>query len=88
MIRGLLMAGGMSETTANQIGYSPEVQSLDVVVKKKARRKVSAWAKYLKTEMPKLKRKFPRSKPQQLMKKAARQWKKSTKNPNRKRARR
>ena len=87
MIRGLLMAGGMTETTANQIAYSPEVESLDIEIKKKAKRKATKWTRYVKAEMPKMRKKFPRSKPAQLMKKVARKWRTSTKNPNRKRKR-
>ena len=86
------MAGGLSETAANEIGYSKTVEGLDTTIKEKAKRVVkkrtSAWAKYLKSEMPKLRRKYPRTSPQELMKKASRSWKKSSKNPNRKRSRR
>lgn len=53
--------------------------------KVKRKRRKSAWNKFVKSEMPKMRRKYPRSKPQQLLKKVARKWRTSTKNPNRKR---
>ena len=82
------MAGGISETRADQIAYSEPVKDADIMVKKKVKRKVTAWGRFLKAEMPKMRKKFPRSKPAQLMKKVARKWRTSTKNPNRKRRRR
>lgn len=88
MIRGLLLAGGISESRADAIAYSEPVKEADIVVKKKVKRKVNAWGRFLKAEMPKMRKKFPRSKPQQLMKKVARKWRTSTKNPNRKKRRR
>ena len=66
--------------------HQGEVDSKDK--KSKAKRKSNGWTRFVKSEMPKMKRKFPRSKPQQLMKKVAAKWRKSTKNPNRKRRRR
>lgn len=56
--------------------------------KPKPKRKSTAWTRFVKAEMPKMRRKYPRSKPPQLMKKVAQKWKTSTKNPNRKRRRR
>lgn len=82
------MAGGISESRADQIAYSEPVKDADIMVKKTVKRKATAWTRYLKAEMPKMRRKFPRSKPTQLMKKVARKWKTSTKNPNRSRSRR
>ena len=81
------MAGGISESRADEIAYSPPVKDADIMVKKTVKRKATAWTRYLKSEMPKMRRKFPRSKPTQLIKKVARQWKTSPKNPNRKRRR-
>jgi len=88
MIRGLLLAGGISESRADEIAYSNPVRDADIMVKKTIKRKATKWTRYVKAEMPKMRKKFPRSKPAQLMKKVARKWKTSTKNPNRKRRRR
>jgi len=46
------------------------------------KRKMSAWSKYLKTELPKLKKKHPRMSHKAIMNKAAIAWDKSPKNPN------
>jgi hypothetical protein len=85
MIRGLLLAGGISETRADQIAYSEPVKDADIMVKKKAKKKLTAWHRYVKQEMPRMRKAFPRSRPAQLMKRIARKWKTSAKNPNRKR---
>jgi len=88
MIRGLLLAGGISDSRADEIAYSGPVRDADIMVKKVVKRKMNKWTRFVRAEMPKMRKKYPRSKPPQLMKKVAQKWKKSTKNPNRKRPRR
>jgi len=46
------------------------------------KRKLSAWQQYLKTELPKLKKKHPRMSHASIMTKASIAWDKSNKNPN------
>lgn len=88
MIRGLLLAGGISESRADSIAYSGPVKDADIMVKKVVKRKLNGWTRFVRQEMPKMRKKYPRSKPPQLMKKVAAKWRKSPKNPNRKRRRR
>lgn len=64
------MAGGVSPATSQAIAYSPPVQQADVVVKKKARKKVSKYQREFGRQLKKLKAKHPRTKVQNLMKKA------------------
>jgi len=58
------------------------------VTKPKRKTRKTAYQKFVKTEMPKHKRKHPRSTPQAHMKRIAKDWKKSPKNPNRKKTKR
>ena len=85
-----LVEYGVDASVARELAEracQPIVESGVKTVKRVAKRKISAWEKYLKIEMPKLRKKFPRTSPQELMKKAGRSWKSSTKNPNRRKKR-
>jgi hypothetical protein len=82
------MARGIEESTANVIAYSEPVRDADTRVKRAIKRKLNKWTRYVRAEMPKMRRKYPRSKPPQLMKKVAKAWRTSPQNPNRKKARR
>lgn len=83
-----LIAEGVSPDMArilSERACQPVVKTGVKTAKRVVKKKTSAWARYLKKEMPKLRKKYPRTSPQDLMKKASRSWKKSTMNPNRKR---
>ena len=80
IIRGLLLASGrVPEGVADMIADSPPVEELNRVVVKKAKRKVSKYQKRFGQELKKLKRKHPRTKVQNLMKRAHRETKKRLK---------
>jgi len=80
IIRGLLLASGrVDEATANSIANSAPVQDLNTQVVRKAKRKVSKYQKRFGQELKKLKRKHPRTKVQNLMKRAHRATKKALK---------
>ena len=64
------MGAGVSPTTSQAIAYSPPVQQADGVVKKKARKKVSKYQREFGKQLKKLKVKHPRTKVQNLMKRA------------------
>ena len=87
----IVMRGGSSQgysvgaIMSNLQPDSARMGLIEDTPKVRRKRRNSAWNKFVKSEMPKMRRKFPRSKPQQLMKKVARKWRTSTKNPNRKR---
>ena len=78
IIRGLLLASGrVPEGVADMIADSPPVEELNRVVVKKAKRKVSKYQKRFGQELKKLKKKHPRTKVQNLMKRAHRATKKA-----------
>mgnify|MGYP000929516896 FL=1 len=58
------------------------------VTKRTRKPRKTAYQRFVADQMPKHKRKYPRAKPQAHMKRIAKEWKTSTKNPNRKRRRR
>jgi len=49
------------------------------------KRKASPWNVFVKTEMPKVLKAHPRFTPQRAMKEVAARWRRSSKNPNRRR---
>ena len=80
IIRGLLLASGrVPEPIANAIADSPPVIALNTQVTKKVKKKVSKYQKRFGQELKKLKKAHPRTKVQNLMKKAHRATKKALK---------
>jgi len=80
IIRGLLLASGrVNEATADSIAYSAPVQKLNTEVTKKVKRKVSKYQKEFGKQLKKLKKAHPRTKAQNLMKRAHRATKKALK---------
>jgi|TARA_R110001592_G_scaffold143382_2_gene366186 hypothetical protein len=64
------MAGGVSEPLAERISTSAPVVGLDTQVKRKVKRKASKYQREFGKQLKKLKRKHPRTKVQNLMKRA------------------
>ena len=77
IIRGLLLASGrVPEPVANAIADSATVVALNEKATKKVKRKVSKYQKEFGRQLKKLKKKHPRTKVQNLMKRAHRATKK------------
>ena len=71
IIRGLLLASGrVPEPVANAIADSAPVVALNQQATKKVKRKVSKYQKEFGRQLKKLKKKHPRTKVQNLMKRA------------------
>lgn len=80
IIRGVLLASGrVSEEVADAVAYSPPIQAVNDNITKTAKRKVSKYQKRFGQELKKLKAKHPRTKIQNLMKRAHRATKKALK---------
>lgn len=79
IIRGLLLASGVSQPTADAIAESAPVVALNEQAKKKVKRKVSKYQKEFGRQLKALKKKHPRTKVQNLMKRAHRATKKRLK---------
>lgn len=80
IIRGLLLASGrVPEPVADLVANSAPVEALDATVKKTAKRKVSKYQREFGKVLKQLKRKHPRTKVQNLMKKAHRETKRRLK---------
>jgi len=75
MIQGILMAKGVSPSTAHEVAYSAPVRSAEKRVVKKAKRKVGKYQRVFGKKLKALKRKHPRTAASALMKKAHRQTK-------------
>ncbi|GAG90933.1 unnamed protein product [marine sediment metagenome] len=70
MIRGLLLASGVSAPTANAIADSAPVVSLNQQATKKVKRKVSKYQNEFGKQLKKLKKKHPKTQVGTLMKRA------------------
>jgi hypothetical protein len=80
IIRGLLLASGrVPEGVADAIADSSPVVALNTQVTKKAKRKVSKYQRRFGQELKKLKKAHPRTKVQNLMKRAHRITKRALK---------
>jgi len=75
MIQGILMAKGVSPSTAHEVAYSAPIRSAEKRVVKKAKRKVGKYQRVFGKKLKALKRKHPRTAASALMKKAHRQTK-------------
>ena len=75
MIQGILMAKGVSPSTAHEVAYSAPVRSAEKRVVKKAKRKVGKYQRVFGKKLRALKAKHPRTAASALMKKAHRQTK-------------
>jgi len=77
IIRGLLLASGrVPDAVANAIADSAPVVALNEQATKKVKRKVTKYQREFGRQLKKLKRKHPRTKVQNLMKRAHRETKK------------
>lgn len=77
IIRGLLLASGrVPEPVADAVANSAPVEALNDAVAKKAKRKVSKYQKEFGKQLKRLKKIHPRTKVQNLMKKAHRETRK------------
>ena len=74
-----MASGRVDEATANSIAYSAPIEDLNTKVVRKAKRKVSKYQKRFGQELKKLKKAHPRTKVQNLMKRAHRATKKALK---------
>jgi len=72
IIRGVLLASGVSPPTADAIAESAPVVALNEQAKKKVKRKVSKYQKEFGRQLKALKKKHPRTNVQNLMKRAHR----------------
>lgn len=72
IIRGVLLASGVSQRTADAIAESAPVVALNEQAKKKVKRKVSKYQKEFGRQLKALKKKHPRTSVQNLMKRAHR----------------
>ena len=80
MIRGLLLASGrIPPSVADAIADSPPIEALNDKAVRKVKRKVSKYQKEFGKQLKALKRKHPRTKVQNLMKRAHRATKKRLK---------
>jgi len=79
MIQGILMAKGISPSTAHEVAYSAPVRAAEKRVVKKAKRKVGKYQKVFGKKLRALKAKHPRTSPRILMKRAHRETKKAMK---------
>jgi DNA/RNA-binding domain of Phe-tRNA-synthetase-like protein len=73
MIQGILMAKGVSPSTAHEVAYSKPVRRAE----KKVKRKVGKYQKVFGKKLKALKRKHPRTAASALMKRAHRETKKA-----------
>ena len=80
IIRGLLLASGrVPPSVADAIADSPPIEALNDKAVRKVKRKVSKYQKEFGKQLKALKRKHPRTKVQNLMKRAHRATKKRLK---------
>ncbi len=80
IIRGLLLASGrVSEDVANAVAYSPPIEAVNDKANKVVKRKVTKYQREFGKVLKQLKRKHPRTKIQNLMKRAHRETKKRLK---------
>ena len=80
IIRGLLLASGrVPDAVANAVADSAPVVALNEQATKKVKRKVTKYQKRFGQELKKLKKAHPRTKVQNLMKRAHRATKKALK---------
>jgi len=79
MIQGILMAKGVSPSTAHEVAYSAPVRSAEKRVVKKAKRKVGKYQRVFGKKLRALKAKHPRTASSTLMKRAHRETKKAMK---------
>jgi len=80
IIRGLLLASGrVPEPVADAIADSPPIVALNDKATRKVKRKVSKYQREFGKTLKRLKRKHPRTKVQNLMKRAHRETKKRLK---------
>jgi len=75
MIQGILMAKGVSPSTAHEVAYSKPVRRAE----KKVKRKVGKYQKVFGKKLKALKRKHPRTAASSLMKRAHRETKRAMK---------
>jgi len=73
MIQGILMAKGVSPSTAHEVAYSAPVRKTE----KKVKRKVGKYQKVFGKKLKALKAKHPRTAASALMKRAHRETKKA-----------
>ena len=73
MIQGILMAKGVSPSTAHEVAYSKPVRKAE----KKVKRKVGKYQKVFGKKLKALKKKHPRTAASSLMKRAHRETKKA-----------
>jgi len=77
IIRGLLLASGrVPDAVANAVADSAPIVALNTAVVKKVKRKASKYQREFGRQLKALKRKHPRTKVQNLMKRAHRATKK------------
>jgi hypothetical protein len=74
-----MASGRVSEDVANAVAYSPPIEAVNDNITKAAKRKVSKYQREFGRVMKQLKRKHPRTKMQNLMKRAHRETKKRLK---------
>ena len=79
LLKALLTSVGVEPQLSSGIAYSPVVQQVEQTVKRKARKKVSKYHREFGKQLKKLKKKHPRTKVQNLMKKAHSATKKALK---------
>jgi hypothetical protein len=72
MIRGLLMASGVSEGVADTVAYSPPVKRAEAAVKRKVKKTASKYQREFGRQLKKLKAKHPKTLAKNLMKRAHR----------------
>jgi len=75
MIQGILMAKGVSPSTAHEVAYSAPVRRAEKKLVRKAKRKVGKYQKVFGKKLKALKAKHPRTNSSSLMKRAHRQTK-------------
>jgi len=69
-IQAILMAGGLSEADASRVGHLEPIVRADRRVRRKIKRKASAYSKEFGRQLKKLKRAHPRTPVTRLMKRA------------------
>ena len=76
LLKALLQSAGVSAPVADKVAYSPQVQQAEGRVVRKARKKVSKYQREFGKQLKKLKKKHPKTKIGNLMKRAHRLTKK------------
>jgi len=79
MIQGILMAKGVSPSSAHEVAYSAPVREAEKRVVKKAKRKVGKYQRVFGKKLKALKAKHPRTASSTIMKRAHRETKKAMK---------